>query len=74
MIEIPENLKVGDLVSMWFLPSNETVNKNKRPVETEFRIGELKDGWLKLDAPEGGYSVIFTRELLETRNGNIRKL
>lgn len=74
MIQIPDDIKVGDLVSMWFLPPNEQLGKGKRPIETELRIGEHKAGWLKLDAPEGGYSIIFTQELLETWNGNVRKL
>ena len=74
MIAVDEKASNVDLVSVWFMPPWEkSKDKNKKPVETEYRIGELRRGWLRLDALGGGYSVIFDETLLETWNGNVRK-
>jgi hypothetical protein len=74
MIEINENVSVGDLVSVWFSPPWEkSKDKSKKPVESEYKVGERKENWLKLNALGGGYSIIFGKELLETWNGSVRK-
>lgn len=72
MISIDRNAKIGDLVYAWFSPFPES-SKNKRPTETEYRLGENTENRLKLDAPNGGYSVIFGKEMIETWHGNVKK-
>lgn len=72
MIEVAKNIKVGDVVYAWFLPPWEK-SKDKKPAETEYRLGELRADWLKLSAMDGGYSIIFNKELIETWNGSVRR-
>lgn len=71
MIEISDNIAVGDRVFVWFSPFKEKANK--KPIETEYRIGTLKKDYLKLESPENGYSLAFNKELIETWFGNVRK-
>jgi hypothetical protein len=71
MIEVSNDVKAGDRVFAWF--SFVKPKDSKKPDEVEYRLGESKQGWLKLEAPEGGYHLVFTKELLETWYGRIRK-
>lgn len=73
MITVAENVETGDLVYVWFSPLKESQSKGKKPNEIEYRIGENTKNRLKLESPDGGYSVIFDKELIETWYGNVRK-
>ena len=72
MITVADNVCTGDLVYAWFSPFKEA-SKSKKPNETEYRLGENTNGCLRLESPEGGYSVSFNRELKDTWFGNVRK-
>lgn len=73
MINVAENVVVGDLVYAWFSPLKEAASKNKKPNEVEYRLGANTKNCLKLESLDGGYSTTFNRELIETWYGNVRK-
>ena len=71
MIEIDKNVGKGDLVYAWFTQSKD---KAKKPDEREYRVGDVGKDVLKIESMEGGYSIIFGRELLETWYGRVRRV
>ena len=73
MITVSDNINVGDLVYVWFSPLKESQNQVKKPNEVEYRLGENTKNRLRLESPDGGYSITFDRELKETWFGNVRK-
>ena len=73
MITVSDNINVGDLVYVWFSPLKESQNKGKKPNEVEYRLGANTKNCLKLESLDGGYSMTFNRELIETWYGNVRK-
>lgn len=70
MIEVSDKIQKGDLVYVWFSPFKE---KNKKPLEVEYRVGDITPTRLQLNSPSGGYHILFGKELLETWWGNVRK-
>lgn len=73
MISIDPKVQSGDLVYVWFSLFPESA-KNKRPSETEYRLGEISSKRLKMDAPNGGYSLVFSKDMLESWHGSVRKV
>ena len=73
MITVSDNINAGDLVYAWFSPFKESQNKGNKPNEVEYHLRENSKNRLRLESPDGGYSITFDRELRETWFGNVRK-
>ena len=75
MIIIPNDLKIGDRVFFWYSPSKKdvkTTGKNK-PTEHEYKITYISNDRLGLESVMGGYNLIFSKDLIDTMNGECRK-
>ena len=72
MIEIADNINEGDLVYAWFTPFKD--KKEKKPLEVEYKVKTLGKHNITIASPDGGYSLMFNKELLETWSGNIRRV
>lgn len=71
MIEVSDRVRPGDLVYAWFLPPK--TNKNQKKQQgVEYRFGDAPPNHIKLESPDGGYSLTFSRELIETWSGEVR--
>jgi len=72
MIELKENVKVGNRVYAWFSPFKESASKKQK--ESEFVLEENRKDFLSLKSVNGGYNLIFNGFLVETWFGSIRNV
>ena len=75
MIIIPKDLKVGDRVFFWYSQFKKEIRTNgkNKPNEHEYRITYVSNERLGLESVMGGYSIIFSKELIDSMVGECRK-
>ena len=75
MIIIPKDLKVGDRVFFWYSQFKKDIKTNgkTKPNEHEYRITYVSNERLGLESVMGGYSIIFSKELIDAMVGECRK-
>ena len=75
MINIPNDLKIGDRVFFWYSPfkTDAKVSKKNRPVEHEFKVSYISENRFAIESIMGGYNLIFTKDLLDTMIGECKK-
>lgn len=71
MITIDPKLKEGDRVYAWF--SGFPMKASKKPDEHEFTLGPSYSNGSIVLISDSGYKVIYTKELVDTWFGNVRK-
>ena len=75
MIIIPKDLKVGDRGCFWYSQFKKDIrtNEKNKPNEHEYRITYVSNERLGLESVMGGYSIIFSKELIDSMVGECRK-
>lgn len=70
MIDVEKGLADGDIVYAWYSYKQESDPKRRK--EIEYRLLEHSNERLKLGSIGGNYSIIFTKELIESWHGGVR--
>lgn len=75
MITIPNDLKVGDRVFFWHSPYKKDLKTSgkTKPTEHEYKITYMSNDRLGLESIMGGYSLIFSKSLIDSMIGECRK-